>query len=390
MIVIGLMSGTSLDGVDAAMVKIQRRKQALQVRLQAFASLAYPPALRNRLLIVSERGTVSEICHLNVVVGEVFAKAARKVIRRSGLSPRDIHLIGSHGQTIHHRPQIVHEQGVGPIRSTFQIGEPAVIAERTGIPTMGNFRARDMAAGGEGAPLAPYVHHLLFHHRSRTRLVVNLGGIVNVTLVPAERHRDTIKAFDVGPCNMLLDGIIHHLSHGKSVMDRGGRNAKGGRVLPTLLKELWSHPYMERIPPKSTGREDFGREFLKPLLKKIKRNQWSTDNVLMTCCHFVASSITMSQQWFRYPIEEVIVGGGGVHNRVLMAQLANAFHPLSVKRMEEYGSHSKAFEAKAFAILAYQSFYGIPNNVPSVTGARHPVILGTLVPAVPHKHPASW
>ena len=385
MIVLGLMSGTSLDGVDAAIAKIHRRRNALQVQLLGFASLTYPSALRHRLVKVSEHGTVSEICHLNVLVGEMFAKAALKVIKRSGFSPKNIQLIGSHGQTIHHCPQVVREEGVGPIRSTFQIGEPAVIAERTGIPTMANFRPRDMAAGGEGAPLAPYVHHLLFQHRSRTRLVVNLGGIVNVTLIPAEKYGDTINAFDVGPCNLLLDGLIHNLSHGKSVMDRGGKYAKGGQILSRLLTLLFAHPFLKKTPPKSTGREEFGREFLNSLLRKIKRNRWSTSDVLMTCCHFVASSITMSQQWLRYPVDEVIVGGGGVHNRVLMAQLATAFQPLSVKRMEEYGSHSKAFEAKAFAVLAYQSFHGIPNNVPSVTGARHPVILGTLVPGVSTK-----
>ena len=385
MIVLGLMSGTSVDGVDAAITDIRRRGHTLQVQLLSYDSLAFSPALRDRILAVSELGDVSEVCHLNVLLGEVFAKAALKAIKRSGLSPKKVQLIGSHGQTIHHRPHPVSEPGVGTIRSTLQIGEPAVIAERTGIPTIANFRARDLAAGGEGAPLAPYVHHLLFHHRSRSRLVVNLGGIVNVTLVPSAGELDNILAFDVGPCNMLLDGVIQTLSHGKYSMDRGGRGAKDGQIRPGLLEQLLAHPYLDTSPPKSTGREEFGRLFLHRILVKARRNHWATADVLATCCRFIALSIGMAQQSMRHRIDEVIVGGGGVYNPVLMAELVQVFHPLPVRRMEECGSHSKAFEAKAFAVLAYQSFHGRPNNVPAVTGARHPVILGSLVPGTPKK-----
>jgi anhydro-N-acetylmuramic acid kinase len=380
MIVLGLMSGTSVDGVDAAITDIRRRGRSLQVQLLAHDSLAYSPALRDRILRASEHGEVSEICHLNVVVGEVFAKAALKAIKRSGLSTKKVRLIGSHGQTIHHRPHSVHEPGVGSIRSTLQIGEPAVIAERTGIPTVANFRARDLAAGGEGAPLTPYVHHLLFQHRSRSRLVVNLGGIVNMTFLPAAGGIDDIRAFDVGPCNMLLDGVIWALSHGKYAMDRGGTRAKGGQIRPGLLKQLLSHPYMDKAPPKSTGREEFGAPFIHRVLVKAKRNRWPTGDILATSCRFIAASLGTDQQWFSRRIDEVIVGGGGVYHSVLMAELVKEFHPVPVKRMEECGSHSKAFEAKAFAVLAYQTFHGKANNVPAVTGARLPVILGNLTP----------
>ena len=380
MIVLGLMSGTSVDGVDAAITEIRRRGRSLQVRLLAHDSLAYSPALRDRILRASEQGEVSEICHLNVVVGEVFAKAALKAIKRSGLPTKNVQLIGSHGQTIHHRPHSIYEPGAGGIRSTLQIGEPSVIAERTGIPTVANFRARDLAAGGEGAPLTPYVHHLLFQHRSRSRLVVNLGGIVNMTFLPGAGGIDDIRAFDVGPCNMLLDGVIRALSHGKDAMDRGGRGAKGGQIRPGLLKQLLSHPYMDKAPPKSTGREEFGVPFIRRVLVKAKRNRWPTADILATSCRFIAASLGTAQQWFSRRIDEVIVGGGGVYHSVLMAELVKEFHPVPVRRMEECGSHSKAFEAKAFAVLAYQSFHGKANNVPAVTGARHPVILGNLTP----------
>ena len=386
MVVLGLMSGTSVDGVDAAITEIRPRGRILQVQLLAHDSLPYSPTLKNRILKVSERGNVSEICHLNVVVGEVFAKAALKAIKRSGLSAQKVQLIGSHGQTIHHRPHPTHESGVGIIRSTLQIGEPAIIAERTGIPTVANFRAKDLAAGGEGAPLTPYVHHLLFYRRSRSRLVVNLGGIVNMTLVPATGDIDDIQAFDVGPGNMLLDGVIQALSQGKHAMDRGGTRAKGGQIRPELLKQLLGHPYLATVPPKSTGREEFGSPFIRRVLVKAKRNHWSAADILATSCRFIAVSIRMAQQWISHRIDEVIVGGGGVYNPVLMAELIKEFHPVPVKRMEECGSHSKAFEAKAFAVLAYQTFRGKANNVPAVTGARHPVILGNLTPGRPEKN----
>jgi anhydro-N-acetylmuramic acid kinase len=336
--------------------------------------------LRDRILAASEQGDVSEICHLNVLVGELFAKAALKAISRSGLSPQKVQLIGSHGQTIHHRPQSIREAGVGKIRSTLQIGEPAVIAERTGIPTVSNFRARDMAAGGEGAPLTPYVHRLLFNHRSRSRLIVNLGGIVNMTLLPAGGENEDVQAFDVGPCNILLDGVIQARSQGKCMMDRGGTLAKCGRIRSRLLKQLLAHPFLAKAPPKSTGREEFGSPFIQRLLLSARQNHWSTADILATSCRFVAMSINRAQLWLRYRIDEVIVGGGGAYNSALMAELLHELHPLSVKRMEDCGSHSKAFEAKAFAVLAYQTFQGKANNIPAVTGACHPVILGNLTP----------
>ena len=380
MIVLGLMSGTSVDGVDAAISDIRKRGERLQVKLLAFDSLAYSSPLRNRILTVSKKGDVSEICHLNVLLGEVFAKAAHKVVKRSGLSVKKVQLIGSHGQTIYHRPQSVHEPGIGSIRSTFQIGEPAVIAERTGITTIAQFRARDLAAGGEGAPLAPYAHHVVFGHPSRSRLVVNLGGIANVTLLPAGSHLQGIRAFDTGPCNMLLDGVMEILSHGKHLMDRGGKLAKQGRIDHRLLQQLLGHPYIMKTPPKSTGREEFGLPFIRRTLRKARRHDLSQADVLATCCRFIALSIRGAQNSMKRVIDEVVVGGGGVYNRAVMADLARVFHPVPVKPMEDYGSHSKAFEAQAFAVLAYQTLQGRASNVPSVTGASRQVILGSVVP----------
>ena len=376
--VLGLMSGTSVDGVDVALVDISGTHHNLRVKLLGFHSLSYPLSLRNRILAVAEHGTVSDVCHLNVLLGEFFAKAALNAVVRSGLSPEEVKLIGSHGQTIHHQPYPIRDLGFGPIRSTLQIGDPAVIAERTGITTISDFRSRDLAAGGEGAPLAPYVHYLLFRHRSLTRLVVNLGGIANVTVLPLGGYMHQVQAFDTGPCNMLLDGLVCCFSKGKQAMDRGGRLARRGCVDPVLLQYLNAHPFMKRKPPKSTGREEFGVSFVKQLLKRGRRRHLSLEDLLATSCRFIALSINHAMKWCNHDIDEVVVGGGGVFNQTLMTELATAFHPIPVERMEDCGSHSKAFEAKAFAVLAYQNFQGVCANLPTVTGAGHPVILGSI------------
>lgn len=390
--VIGLMSGTSGDGVDAVVVDIQsnrrpkraagRRESDLRVQPLAFTVLPYSRSLRTRLLAAASHGTVSEICHLNAVLGEVFATAALRVLRKAGLSPSDVLLIGSHGHTIHHLPKPVLEPEAGWIRSTLQIAEPAVIAERTGITTVADFRPRDIAAGGEGAPLAPYVHHLLLSHRQRSRLIVNLGGISNVTYLPAGGDLKKLVAFDTGPGNMVLDALAHRLTKGRHTMDRDGRLAGGGRVDARMLTDLLAHPFLRRLPPKSTGREEFGETFLDHLLARSRR-RCSLRDLLATCCLFTAISVGSARRWLHGQIDEVIVSGGGTKNRTLMTALAAVFDPTPVKTLEQAGWNSKAFEAIAFAILAYQTARGECGNVPSATGAKHPVLLGTIVPGGP-------
>ena len=380
MIVVGLMSGTSADGVDVAIVDVRGKQHRLKVTLQHFEAVSYSPALRTRILAASENGHIAEVCHLHALLGEVFAKATLKAIARSGLKPEQVHLIGSHGQTLHHLPMPKREAGIGPIRSTLQISDPAIIAERTGITTVADFRSRDMAAGGEGAPLAPYAHHILFQHRSRTRLVVNLGGIANVTVLPAGSSLEHVQAFDTGPCNMLLDGVTTQLSNGKHTMDRGGRLAKPGQVDSTILRFLLSHPYLLKPPPKSTGREEFGQAYVQKLLQRTQKRQLSLSDVLATCCRFLALTISKANTWIDQDIHEVIIGGGGIYNASLVRELSKAFAPVPVRTMDDCGSFGKAFEAIAFAMLAYQSFHGVCANIPTVTGAQHPVVLGTITP----------
>lgn len=378
--VVGLMSGTSGDGVDAALVDIRGSGHALKVKPLAFVSCPYPADLQQLVLAVSARGTVSEICHLNVVLGEWFAKAALRVIKQAGLEPAKIDLIGSHGQTIHHLPNVVDEPGIGSVRSTLQIAEPAIIAERTGIATVANFRPRDMAAGGQGAPLTPYVHYVLLRDKKRSRLVVNLGGISNVTYLPAGKGLDAILAFDTGPGNMVMDGLMRRLTKGRDTMDRGGKLAAKGKVAIGLLAKLLAHPYLKRNQPKSTGREEFGDAFVEQILAAQKAHRLKSEDVLATCSLFTAITLGSARRWLGGPVDEVLVGGGGVRNRALMSNLSSVFSPVPVRTFEAAGWQSKAFEAAAFAVLAYQTFHGECANVPSVTGATHPVVLGTIVP----------
>lgn len=378
--VIGLMSGTSGDGVDAAVVHIRARGRDLRVIPLAWATYPYPRGLRAQLLQVSLHGSVEQICHLNVVLGELFARAALRIARTAGLRVPDVDLIGSHGQTVHHRPEPIREPGVGLIRSTLQLADPSVIAERTGITTVANFRLRDLAAGGQGAPLTPYAHHVVFADARRSRLIVNLGGISNVTYLPAGGGLEGMRAFDTGPGNMILDALIHRVTHGRQAMDRDGRLAAKGRVDSTILAGLLAHPFVRRRPPKSTGREEFGEQILNWIVRAGQRRRLAPADLLATCSRFTAEAVGLARRWLKGPVEEVIVGGGGVYNRTLMADLSSVFHPTPVRRFEDVGWDSKAFEAVAFAVLAYQTVHGEPANVPAATGARRPVVLGSITP----------
>ena len=384
MLVVGLMSGTSGDGVDAALVEIAGRGRTLKAETLAAHTVAYPRSLQQRILSASVSGTVAEVCHLNVLLGEWFAKAALRVIKQAKRQPGKVALIGSHGQTLHHLPHGVPVPGVGTIRSTLQIAEPAVIAERTGVTTVANFRTRDMAAGGQGAPLAPIAHALLMKHARRSRLIVNLGGISNVTYVPKGGDLAGVQAFDTGPANMVLDSLMARLTEGRLTMDRGGKLAMKGQVDSQLLKTLLAHPFLSQRPPKSTGREAFGPELIDVLISIQQQRGLSVEDLLATCSLWTAKAVGTARRWIKGEIDEVVVGGGGVRNRAIMAHLATVFAPVPVTTFDAIGWDSKSFEAVAFALMAYQAVTGQWGNIPSVTGASHPVILGTIVPNGPN------
>jgi len=381
--VIGLMSGTSADGIDAALVEIHGHGLATRVQVLAHATYAYDAALRAQILAASypDSSSVDLICHLNFVLGECFAEAALAVAHTAGLPMDQIDLIGSHGQTIYHIPAL----STAPRRrpSTLQIGEPCVIAERTGITTVADFRPRDMAAGGLGAPLAPYGHALLFADPQRPKLVQNIGGIASVTVLAAP-DAQALLAFDTGPGNMLIDEAIRHFSSGQQHYDAGGQMAAQGSVHQELLAALLAHPFITQPPPKATGREVFGQTLLHTVLERASAFRLSPADVVRTCTAFTAASILLNYQrfiWPRWAIAEVIVCGGGVYNAEVMRLLREGVQPCPVTTPEAYGYPNEALEAILFALLAHATVHGQPASIPGATGARRAVVLGKIVPA---------
>ncbi len=382
-IVIGLMSGTSVDGIDAALVKIRGNGLSTRARLLFFQVYPYPQTVRKKILnIFSPRtGTVDKICHLNFVLGELFAQAALKIILKANLEPWQIDLIGSHGQTIYHIP-IPKREGSLYVRSTLQIGEPSVIAERTGITTVADFRTGDMAAGGQGAPLAAYVDYILFRDEKKTRAIQNIGGIGNITLIPAAAKLDDVVAFDTGPGNMIIDAVSQILSQGKRTYDKNGLMAAQGKVNRKLLKELMNHSYLKKIPPKTTGREEFGMQFARQLIKRARALHLKNKDLLTTVTSFTADSIYYAYENFILPqhqLDEIIISGGGSYNPTLLNFLRKRFEPISLFRTEDFGISDKAKEALIFAILANETISANPANVPSATGAKRGVILGKII-----------
>ena len=381
-LVIGLMSGTSFDGVDAALVRLHRHGTATRVELVAFNTYPYPAAVRDVIAQASVpgTGTVDLVCRANMLVGELFAEAALSLCEAAEVPIDRVDLIGSHGQTIHHLPDTARLAG-RPVQATLQIGEPSVIAERTGVTTVADFRPRDMACGGQGAPLVPYVDYLLFRHRTRSRVVLNIGGIANVTHLPPQCGVEDVLAFDTGPGNMLLDALTTRLTEGRRSFDRDGAMAWSGQVDDELLRLMMGHAYLRREPPKSTGRETFGSAFLQEVLRWSK--DLTTADLLATAAAFTAESIHHAV--YRYivphgPVDELLASGGGCHNRALMRHLREVFDPIPVRTTAELGIDVDAKEAVAFAILAHETIAGRPGNLPAATGASRRAILGKIVP----------
>ncbi len=387
MYVIGLSSGTSVDGIDAALVDIGGSGSRVRIRLIAYRTVAYPRGVRERVLAIQSPSgqPVEALSRLNAYLGELFAAAAIRVAAAAAVPLRRVSLIGSHGQTIAHQPAPIRE-GRFRVASTLQIAEPSVIAERTGITTVADFRPRDLAAGGQGAPIAPLIHHRCFARPGRNHLVLNLGGIGNVTWLPGDRRRDDLSgvlAFDTGPGNMLIDSLMDLVTRGRSAMDRSGRMAASGIVNERFLARLLRHPFLRQRPPKTTGRETFGRDMAAGLLRRAARERLAPRDLIATVTALTARSIAEAYARFlrpQGPAHRVIVGGGGVYNRTLMAELRRAFHGVPVESMAAHGVEPKAIEAMAFALLAYLAARGEPNNVPGATGATRAVVMGKIIP----------
>ncbi len=386
-LVLGLMSGTSADGIDVALARISGAPPNLTAKILGHTACKFPPALRGEILRVAEQHSVTagDLSQLNFRLGELFADVALSACHAFRVSPSKVALIGSHGQTVFHQGKPASYLGK-PVASTLQIGEPAIIAARTGIATVGDFRPADMALGGQGAPLVPYADYLLYRHPKLGRVSLNLGGIANVTVIPASAKPSQVFAFDTGPANMLIDALVSHFTRGRRRFDQNAHLASKGRSLPALIDKLLQDPYLRLAPPKSIGREYFGKSYVAKLLSLGRRHRAKPNDLIRAATLFTAISVIDALHRFVLPkikIHQLIVSGGGAHNPLILAQLAAALPGIELLPSSSLGIPEDAKEAFAFALLAYETFHGRPANLPSATGARGPAILGKICYAPP-------
>ena len=379
--IIGLMSGTSVDGIDAAIVEVSGHGLETAVNLIAFETFPFPSGVPQRILALChpDTGRVDDICEMNFYIGHLFAEAAKYVLQKSRMSSNDIALIGSHGQTIHHLPR---EPNTTRYPSTLQIGEPTVIAHETGIPTIADFRVADMAAGGQGAPLVSYPDYLLFRNSVKTVGLLNIGGIANLTVLPADCSPDAVSASDTGPGNMCIDAVVREVTEGRERYDKAGERAAQGTPYQRLVNEWLKHPFFQLPPPKTTGREMFGDTFAMECLAACRKHGLSDNDSIATLTELTVRTITDYIQQFvgeQNPIDVLYVSGGGVHNRTIMRRLGELLADTAVEPVDNSGISSDAKEAIAFAILANEALHGQCGNLPSATGASVRKILGKFV-----------
>ncbi len=377
-LIVGLMSGTSADGIDAVLVKIKGSGTTSTFRQLAFETYPYPNGFKKFLLSNSDAKTarLDDITRLDMLIASFFADAVKKIVRKASKQMNEIDLIGSHGQTIHHLP--INKKMFGRfVRSTMQIGNPSIIAKLTEVVTIGDFRVGDVAVGGSGAPLAPLFDFLMLRSNKFNRAVLNIGGIANITVLPRNCSINQVVAFDTGPGNMLIDRLMQKFYH--QPFDKSGETASEGKILPSLLTWLIQHPYFQIKPPKSTGREMFGESFAKEIQTKTRKAD--NKDIITTITEFTALSIYESYLKFIRPktkIQELIVSGGGVHNFYVMNALKRYFDSVEIRTTDEMNISSDAKEAICFALLANETITGNPGNIPGATGAKKQTILGTI------------
>lgn len=380
---VGLMSGTSVDGIDVAIVSISGEPPTLAVKVRYFETVPFSEAVREKIfcLFDTNRTTAADVSQMNFLLGHVFADAVLQAVGNSDVDITNIMFIASHGQTIYHHP--VPQALCGyDVTSTMQIGEASVIAEKTGIPTISDFRVRDMAAGGQGAPLVPFVDSLLFSHPSQGRIAANIGGIANLTVLPVGAGAAGIVAFDTGPGNMIVDGLVQRMTEGGQRYDVDGAIARRGQVQENYLHSWLSLPYFAQQPPKSTGRELFGAQMVSEWWEDGERLGIKPEDLVATATEYTVRTFAGAIREFvlpRHAISEVLIGGGGAYNPVMMEGIQRLLPELRVVSQAETGISSDAKEAVAFAVLGYECYHRRPNNLPSATGASKPVVLGKIV-----------
>jgi anhydro-N-acetylmuramic acid kinase len=382
------MSGTSADGIDIALVRVgPGHESAGRARLENFTTLSFPAKVRASVLRLAEGATVStrEISQLNFRLGQIFGQAVLDACRKFRVRPSQISLIGSHGHTVYHQGAKSRYAG-GQVASTLQIGEPAVIAALTGITTVADFRVADMAVGGQGAPLVPWVDYHLFRDARFGRAALNIGGIANVTVIPRAASPRDVFAFDTGPGNMIADGLVRHFTKNRRHYDRHAQMARRGRLVPGLLDELLADSYLKLSPPKTAGREQYGMASIQRILKWGRNDRHQPEDLVRTATILTPLSIVDAlHRWVRpvTRIDQLIVSGGGVHNPLIMAQLSAALPNVQILASDALGVPADAKEAFAFALLAGETVHGRPANLPRATGAARPAILGKVCYAPP-------
>jgi anhydro-N-acetylmuramic acid kinase len=386
--VVGLMSGTSADGIDVALAEISGRPPRWDARLVDFTAIPFPHAVRQAILGLGEARatTTGEISQLNFALGKLFAEAVHSACRKFRVPTESVDLIGSHGQTIYHQGKPAAAFGVRNVASTLQIGDPSVIAGLTGVTTVGDFRPADIAVGGQGAPLVPFVDYLLYRDPKVGRVSLNIGGIANVTVIPGGAQPENVFAFDTGPGNMVIDALVTRISKGRKHFDRDAKIARRGEALPELLDVLLNDDYFKKAPPKSAGREQYGAAYVERILKWGRKRRSRPEDLVRTATLLTALSVADAWNRFVRPradIRQLIISGGGARNPLLMALIAGMIGGVNVRTSDELGVSSDAKEAFAFAILAYETFHRRPSNLPAATGARRAVILGKICYALP-------
>lgn len=380
MLVAGIMSGTSVDGIDVALVEIDGNGFSLEIDVLGFHEVLFPESVRAEVLSVSDATVAtSRISQLHFLLGELFGAAVLEACQRSGISANHVELIGSHGQTIYHQADPADLCGF-QVSSTLQIGEPARIARAAGAAVVSDFRSADIAAGGHGAPLVPFADYLLFRDSRINRVALNIGGIANLTAIPAGGGPESLLAFDTGPGNMVIDGLVESITAGAERFDRNGRMASVGEADKALLDELLNDPYFAQSAPKSTGRERFGQKFAGRLLE----SGLGPESAVATATQLTVRTILLAIEQFVRPsmrVDELVVAGGGWRNPSIVEPIRNGLPGTRVRPTDDFGVSSDAKEAVAFAILAYETYHGRPSNIPSATGASRPVVLGSTTPA---------
>ncbi len=378
----GIMSGTSRDGIDVAIVKIDGKFPKNRIDLIHSESFDYPPGLKQLLLSSAEKLTAEEVVGLDFRLGRIFGESAAKAIGNAGLRPGKVDAVGSHGQTLLHFPQ-GRDLGGETVRSTLQVGSGAVIAQTAGITTVSDFRSADIAVGGEGAPLVPVYDYVVLRSSKHSRVALNIGGIANLTAIPQKAAIGDIVAFDTGPGNCMIDTAVRLKAGGEMRFDRNGALARLGDIDEACVRDVGAHPYFSRRPPKTTGWEEFGEAYTSDLVESMLERGRSLKDIVRTLTEITSKTISDAIENFVKPkmnVDEIIVTGGGSHNSMLMGSLRRRLPDTAIDTGEAYGVSSDLKEACAFAYLAYLCFKGIPANIVSQAAGLDPAILGAIHP----------